>query len=291
LLPSFLNNGSKDIKEVVYMEKNITYNFKKKMQSGNKVFGPLIGPGNDPDKTVEAIKRFGYDFIILDNEHVLINEETVYDYIRAATETGIPVLIRPKDKTAIVRCYLDAGINGLVVPQVNSLKETLYAVNQAYFPPIGHRGYGIPESPYLTGFMSPHEHPFLSLTEYVNDNTVVFPMTESLENISNLARILQLEGVTGTIVGTFDLALSIGGIDPKASPLDVINSKVVEENLRQVVGICKKAGKVAGIGGFPPEGMAKWAKEGYQLFGIGYVIDGNVNSLQLLIEETKSLMS
>ena len=175
------------------MEKNVTYNFKRKIQSGEKVFGPLIGPGNDPGKTVEALKRFGYDFIILDNEHVLINEETVYGYIHAATETGIPVLMRPKDKTAIVRCYLDAGINGLVVPQVNSLKETLQAVNQAYFPPIGHRGYGIGESPYLIDFMSPREHSFLSLTEYVNNNTVVFPMTESLENISNLARILQLD--------------------------------------------------------------------------------------------------
>jgi 2-keto-3-deoxy-L-rhamnonate aldolase RhmA len=273
------------------MEKNVTYNFKRKMQSGEKVFGPLIGPGNDPDKTVEAVKRFGYDFVILDNEHVLINEETVYSYIRAATETGIPVLIRPKDKTAIVRCYLDAGINGLVVPQVNSLEETLHVLNQAYFPPIGHRGYGIGMSPYLIDFMSPREHSFLSLTEYVNNNTVVFPMAESLENISDLAHILRLEGVTGTIVGTSDLALSIGGIDPKALPLDVLSSKTVEEKLKQVVGICKKIGKAAGIGGLPPEGMAKWAKEGYRLFGIGYVIDGNVNNLQSLIEETKSLMS
>ena len=273
------------------MEKNVTYNLKKKIQAGEKVFAPLIGPGNDPAKTVEAIKRFGYDFLILDNEHVLINEETVYDYIRAAAETGIPVLMRPKDKTALVRCYLDAGINGLLVPRVDSLEETLRAIDQAYFPPIGHRGYGIGESPYLIDSMSPGEHPLLSLTEYVNNNTVVFPMTESLENIRDLARILQLEGVTGTIVGTFDLALSIGGIDPKASPPDVLNSKAVEEKLKQIVGICKKIGKIAGIGGFPPEGMAKWAKEGYRLFGLGYVIDGNVNSLQPLIEETKSLMS
>ena len=116
-------------------------------------------------------------------------------------------------------------------------------------------------------------------------------MTESRENISDLARILSLEGVTGTIVGTFDLALSLGGIDPNASRLDVLNSRIVEEKLKQIVSICKKMGKVAGIGGFPPEGMARWAKEGYQLIGIGYVIDGNVDSLQSLIEETKSLMS
>ena len=273
------------------MGKNVTLSFKKKMQSGEKVFGPLIGPGNDPAKTVVALKQFGYDFVILDNEHVLINEETVYSYIRTAKETGIPILIRPKDKTANVRCYLDAGINGLVVPQVHSLTEALHAVDQAYFPPIGRRGYGIGESPYLIDFMSPREHPLLALTEYINDNTVVFPMTESRENISDLARILSLEGVTGTIVGTFDLALSMGGIDPNASQLEVLNSRIVEGKLKQIVSICKKMGKVAGIGGFPPEGMAKWAKEGYQLIGIGYVIDGNVDSLQSLIEETKSLMS
>jgi hypothetical protein len=36
--------------------------------------------------------------------------------------------------------------------------------------------------------------------------------------------------------------------------------------------------------------MAKWARAGYQLFGIGYAIDGNVSSLQPVLEETKSLM-
>ena len=272
------------------MEKNITFDFKKMIQSGKKVFGPLVGPGNDPDKTVQSLKNFGYDFIVLDNEHVLINEETVYSYIRAVTEVGIPILLRPKDKTALFRCYLDAGINGLVLPQVNSLEETLYAVNQAYFPPIGHRGYGLGESPYLIDFMSPAEHPFLSLTDYVNNNTVVFPMTESIENISNLARILRLDGVTGTLVGTFDLALNIGGIDPEALPIDVINSKIVEEKLKQIINICKDNGKVAGIGGFPPKGLVKWAKEGYQLFALGYVIDGNVDSLQSLIYEAKSLI-
>ncbi len=37
------------------MEKNITFDFKKILQSGKKVFGPLIGPGNDPDKTVPSL--------------------------------------------------------------------------------------------------------------------------------------------------------------------------------------------------------------------------------------------
>lgn len=273
------------------MEKNVTYNLKLKMRSGQKIFGTLVGPGNEPEQTVRALKDFGYDFIMVDLEHSLVHKENVYAYIRAAKETGIPFLMRPEDKAAHFRCYLDAGVNGLMSPLLGTVEEAVHAVNQSYFPPIGHRGSGIGITPYLIDFQNPAEVPFLALTEYINNNTVVFPMTESLENIGNLHRILSLEGVTGTIVGTFDLALNIGGIDPKALMPEVIAADSVEEKLRQIARICREAGKVAGIGGFSPEGYAKWAKEGYQLFILGYVIAGNVDSLKPLIEEARALIS
>lgn len=272
------------------MKKNVTYNFKRKMQSGQKVFGTLVGPGNDPEQTVRAVKDFGYDFLMVDLEHSLVHKENVYAYIRAAKEADIPFLMRPEDKTGFFRCYLDAGVNGLMSPLLKTVEEAVYAVNQSYFPPIGHRGCGIGITPYLVDFQNIAEVPFLALTEYINNNTVVFPMTESLENISNLHRILRLEGVNGTIVGTFDLALDIGGINPKALMPEVVSAPRVEEKLRQIAKICKEAGKVAGIGGFSPEGCAKWAREGYQLFVLGYAIDGNVNSLKPLIKETRSLI-
>ena len=47
---------------------------------------------------------------------------------------------------------------------------------------------------------------------------------------------------------------------------------------------------MAGIGGFAPKGLSKWAKEGYQLFMLGYVIDGNVEKLKARIDEMKSLV-
>ena len=272
------------------MELNATYKLKSKMQSGKKVFGPLLGPGNEPGQTVKALKDFGYDFIMVDLEHSLVNKETIYSYIRSAREMDIPFLMRPEEKTAHFRCYLDAGVNGVMIPQLNTVEEAVYAINQSYFPPIGHRGCGIGINPYLLDFQSPAEVPLVTLTEYINNNTVVFVMTESLENISNLRRILSLEGVTGTIVGTFDLAFDIGGIDPKALMPEAITTAFVEERLRQVAKICKDAGKVAGIGGFQPKGCARWAKEGYQLFILGYVIDGNVDNLRPLIEEASALV-
>lgn len=273
------------------MEKNVTYNFKLKMQSGERIFGQQIGPGNDPEQTVRTLKSFGFDFILVDLEHNLVNKETIYAYIRAAKEMDIPLLIRPEEKTANFRCYLDAGVNGVMTPRVDTVEEALYAVNESYFPPIGHRGYGIQANSYPLDSQSPAEVPFLALTEYINTNTVVFPLTESLEAISNLPHILSLEGVTGTIVGTLDLVLDIGNINPKALMAEAITADFVDEKLRQVAKICQGAGKVAGIGGFPPEGLARWAKEGYQLLFIpGYVVDGNVSDQQPRIEEVRSLI-
>ena len=273
------------------MGRNATYKLKSKIQSGEKVFGPLLGPGNEPAETVRALKDFGYDFIMVDLEHGLVNKETIYSYIRSAREMDIPFLMRPEEKTAHFRCYLDAGVNGVMAPQLNTVEEAVYAVNQSYFPPIGHRGCGIGDNPYVLDFQSPAQVPLLTLTEYINNNTVVFVMTESRENISNLRRILNLEGVTGTIVGTFDLAFDIGGIDPEALMPEVITTALVEEQLRQVAKICRDAGKVAGIGGFQPEGCARWAREGYQLFILGSVIDDNVDNLRPLIKEARALVN
>jgi hypothetical protein len=34
--------------------------------------GPLIGPANEPAATVAAIKRMGFDYFMIENEHSLV---------------------------------------------------------------------------------------------------------------------------------------------------------------------------------------------------------------------------
>ncbi len=272
------------------MALNVTDNFRKRLQAGEIVFGQTIGPGNDPEKTVKALKDFGYNFIMMETEHSLVNKETIFEYIRASRKFEIPILMRPEEKDAHFRCYMDAGVNGLMLPGINTVEETIYAIDQCYFPPIGHRGSGVGMSPYLLDFQNLAEMPLSDITEYVNNNVVLFPMTESLSCISNLHRILSLDGITGTIVGTNDLSLDIYGTPPKMLRSEIVTTDIVEEKLRQIARICQQTGKVAGIGGIAPKGLAKWAKEGYQLFILGYVIDGNVDNLRRNIEEMKSLL-
>lgn len=272
------------------MALNVTLNLKKQMEEGKIVFGQTIGPGNDPEETVAALKEYGYDFIMMENEHSLVDKETIYEYIRVSRKLEMPILLRPEEKDGHFRCFMDAGVNGLMIPGISTVEETLYAINQCYFPPIGHRGTGIGMSPYLLDSQNPAEMPLSDICTYINDNVVLFPMTENLQCISNLHRILSLEGVTGTIVGTNDLVLDIYGTPPKMLRSETASAPVVEEKLREIARICQQAGKVAGIGGFAPKGLAKWAKEGYQLFMLGYVIDNNYQKLRPPIEEMKSLL-
>ncbi len=272
------------------MALNVTLNFKKQLQEGKIVFGQTIGPGNDPEKTVQALKDYGFDFIMMENEHSLVDKETTFEYIRVSRKLDLPILLRPEEKDANYRCFMDAGVNGLMVPGINNVGETIYAINQCYFPPIGHRGAGIGMSPYLLDHQNPAEMLLSDICKYVNDNVVLFPQTESVQCVSNLHRILSLEGVTGTIVGPNDLVLDIYGTPPKMLRSETVSAKPVEDKLREIGHLCRKAKKVGGIGGFAPKGLAKWAKEGYQLFMLGYVIDNNYENLKPRIEEMKSLL-
>ena len=258
------------------------------------MFALAMGPGNDPEKTVSIAKEFGVDAIYLDNEHSLLGKETIYKYIRACRENELYVMMRAEEKTSNFRSYLDSGINAMVLPRVNTVVEAAYGVRESYFPPIGHRGAGLGMSPYLLDGQKPSEMHLLQMLQYVNENTMLFPMTESLEGLSNLPRILELKGVTGTLVGahdlTIDIAFKTGRIDPDSFRDDLVNSEVVQETLKKIAGICKAAGKMCGIAGFSPKGHAELAKLGYQYFALGYVTNGNVESLRPVVEETKALM-
>ena len=268
---------------------HLAENLKKRMASGQKVFGQLIGPGNDPLDTVGTLKEYGYDLVMVDMEHNLVDRETVFEYVRAAREIGIPLLLRPEECNAFFRNYLDSGVDGLMLPHVDSVEQAVFGVNQCFLPPIGHRGCGF--SSYLVETQARGSTPFLTLTERINRRTLLFPQTESLASISNLSTILSLNGVTGTVVGTYDLAIDMGGIDPGALLAEIITSAPVERRLEEVARICGETGRVAGIGGLSPQGCARWAKEGYQMFFVGQVVDGNVTSVQPLIEETLSLIN
>jgi len=272
------------------MKADIAAEFKQRLAAGDKVFGPLIGPANEPGKTVESLKQSGFDFFMVDNEHSMVGKEAIYQYIRHAREYELPVLMRPEENNANFRPYLDSGIQGLMVPQVDTVEQAMFAINQCFFPPLGRRGSGIGMSPYLLDGMDAATTPLSTMLEYVNRNVILLPQTESVAAIRELPRILGLEGIAGTVVGSHDLSLDIGAYEPGMLRAEVTSQPVLEAKLRAVLDACRAAGKVAGLGGFGPKGFAKWAREGFQFFTVGYVRDNNAAKAGALLHELRELM-
>jgi 2-keto-3-deoxy-L-rhamnonate aldolase RhmA len=222
------------------------YEFKQRLIRGARVFGPLIGPGNDPEPTIAALKDMGFDFFMIDNEHSLVGKDAIYAYIRLARQYEMPILMRPEKCTAPLSPYLDSGIQGLMLPQVDELEQAIHAVDETYFPPVGNRGSGIGMSPYL------------------------------------------LDGLD--VATTHDLALNIGDFKPGMTRAEVNSRPSVEERLLEVADICRKAGKMAGMGGFGPKGYARWAKEGFQFFNLGYIRDNNAEKFRATLQEARDLV-
>jgi 2-keto-3-deoxy-L-rhamnonate aldolase RhmA len=272
------------------MKQDMVLELKQRMADGGRVFGPLLGPGNEPEATVSAIKKTGFDFFMIENEHSLVGKETIGIYIRLAREYELPILMRPEENNSNFRAYLDSGIQGVMVPQVDTVEQALFAINQCYYPPLGKRGSGIGMSPYLLDGMDATATPLCEMLDYVNRNMVLMPQTESLTGIRELPRKLQLEGITGTVVGTHDLALDIGDYEPGMLRSEVNSRPFIEGKLREVVAACKAAGKPAGMGGFGAKGFAKWAREGFQFFTMGYVRDNGIDKARAMYEELRGLI-
>jgi 2-keto-3-deoxy-L-rhamnonate aldolase RhmA len=157
---------------------------------------------------VEMIGCAGYDFVILDSEHTLVDPEGLENLIRAAEAVGLTPFVRvPKsDPNAILRA-LDAGAMGVVVPHIGSRSDADAAVRAARYAPAGMRS--------LNGGRVPG-FGLIDLTEYIrraNDEVMVIAMIEDAEGVEALPEILSggsTGGIDLVLEGAADLSQSYG---------------------------------------------------------------------------------
>lgn len=154
---------------------------------------------------VEMIGCAGFDFVILDTEHVLVNPETLANMIRAAEGVGLTVLVRvPAGSPDMILQVLDAGAQGVVVPRVNRADDIARAVQASRYHPHGCRGLN---GGRMAGFGK------MDLVDYIqaaNAEVMVVPMIEDIEGLHNLAEILAVPGIDMILEGAADLSQSLG---------------------------------------------------------------------------------
>jgi len=203
----------------------------------------------------EVLSAAGCDWLCIDLQHGLIDEDAMRGMVQAAAIRGTPVLVRvPWNEPGAIMRALDAGAEGVIVPMVNTVDEARAAAGASRYPPLGFRSWG----PLRSGMAQPGFNPALG-----NEQTLCIVMIETREAVEAVDEILDVPGVDGVFVGPNDLAISHAGDNAGAgtSELDV-------EMIERVADACARRGLVAGISCTGPEDARRWAQSGYSLLGL-----------------------
>ena len=228
------------------MQTNTT---KAKLAEGEVVFGAIISR-YAPD-LVELFGAIGYDFVFIDCEHGPANLDQVEHMVRAAEVFGITPITRvPNHDDSTILQFLDRGVQGVIVPHVNTREEADAVARAARHYPEGHRGIGGGRAHDYGVGVSREES-----TGCVNSQTLVIPMIEETVAVENLDSILDVQGVDVLLVAAGDLGQSMG--NPGAA--------AAHEMMRGVVARIRAGGKLVEVGSSSPSdigGIAELVKLG-----------------------------
>jgi len=222
---------------------------KAKLSEGQVVFGGII-TGYSPD-LVELLGAIGYDFVMIDCEHGPMNVDQVEHMVRAAEAFGITPIARvPDHADATILRFLDRGVQGIVVPHVNTREQAEAIAKAARYYPEGHRGAASGRAHDYNVRVNRAES-----APWINAQTLVIPMVEETEAVDNLESILTVPGVDVLHVASSDLGQSMGNPEPAE----------VRRLMGQVIRRIRAGGKLAGVGGNSPRdaaGVAEFIKLG-----------------------------
>jgi 4-hydroxy-2-oxoheptanedioate aldolase len=143
--------------------------------------------------STELLSHCGFDAFIVDHEHIGADFRTLIEQLRAAQASDTTVLLRvPSHDPVYIKRALDAGVDGIVVPTLETADEARAVVAATrYRPQGGDRGVGYPESRAATWGLAETAYP----REYL-DELLLAGIIETRKGIENLPAILAVQAST-----------------------------------------------------------------------------------------------
>ena len=224
---------------------------KRALKEGKVVIGTFVKM-TDPS-SVEIMGMAGFDFFVMDNEHVAMDKSTVTNMLRASDISGIVPLIRIRENTAVeIMQALDAGALGVQVPNVDTYEEAKLAVESSRYAPLGNRGFAPTHRAAEYGFQNKLEY-----LKMANEEILTVIHCETATSLANLDEILTLEELDAVFIGPMDLSQSLGA--------DVIgrdDHPKLQEAINQIIEKVIKSGKAVGTVAANPDAAKKLIEKG-----------------------------
>ena len=142
----------------------------------------------------------------------LVRDRTCTGWCRGADRSPtrgararLPFLLRiPAGVTSLIKPALDAGVHGLIIPQVRTVAEVRAVVDDCRYAPEGRRGLG-------PVFASSYRSPSLSVVvDRSVDDLFIAIQIENADALAVVEEIASIEGIDALVVGPTDLSDSLG---------------------------------------------------------------------------------
>lgn len=220
------------------------------------------------------------DFVWIDLEHSSMSPEALHGHFLAARARGKPALVRIAGSgTPFIKPVLDAGADGIIIPQVRSVEEVGAVVSDCRYRPLGRRGYG-PRVPSNYGRFGGGAY-----IEQANRNIFVAAQIETVEALESIDDILAIPGLDSLVLGPWDLSAAMG------RPGDVEHPEVIAA-IEMVIARTLAAGLFIGSGMGPDADYAlTMAKRGVQWLQVGADYTYLIASMDRITRAVRSRLS
>jgi len=180
----------------------------------------------------------GFDWLLIDGEHapndlrsILHQAQAIAGYPGTHAVARVPVG-HGHIGVALVKQYLDLGLQTLLVPMVDTPEQAADLVRACCYPPRGIRG--------MAGARASRWGRFTKYASECDTQVCLLVQVETRTAIQNLDAIAATDGVDGVFIGPADLSASMGHI---GNPTHPEVQAVIEDAIARIV----RAGKAAGI--------------------------------------------
>lgn len=210
--------------------------FKKAIAEKRTQYGlwvSLLGPLN-----TEICAAAGFDWLLLDGEHtpndllnLLQQAQVIAGYPGVQTVARLP-MGHGYVGQALIKQYLDVGIQTLLVPMVETAEQARELVRCLRYPPEGIRGMAATRA---SGWGRNANY-----AREANREVCLLVQAETQEGIRNLDAIAAVDGVDGVFIGPSDLSAAFGHV---GDPWHPEMQDIIADAFRRI----QKAGKAVGI--------------------------------------------
>ena len=184
----------------------------------------------DNQKACEIARLVGYDLVIFDMEHGILDDASLDRLVPLCLSLGLSAYVRVSEATQPkIQTALDIGASGVILPQLRDLAHARDVTRFAKFPPLGQRGLGYSR----TQAYGAATNDFIRRE---NDTRKCFAMIETASAFEVAEAIVDLPCVDGLFVGPADLSLARGRGVFTASPADLAD-------MSHVAALARSAGK------------------------------------------------